>query len=772
MSDAILHDIRIVDLSTGIAGPVAAMVLAEAGADVILVEPPGGHPDRSKAGFRTWARSKRSVALDIDDPSDRARLDELLASADVLVHSFTPTAARQFGLDDVALAGRFPDLIVSSALGWPANHPDADLPVDDTLTLARLGICDEQVGPQGHSPIFVRFPLGSWGAAWLGAIGIVARLVSRWRSGVAGPAHTSLVQGALIPMMMHWSRAQNPPDMLRIGMPKGNMQATLFECGDGQWIHVMPPTPDALPFMREAIDALGADGVATANATQSGGLAMWPNAGAYRVAFKTRPAQEWLEHYWANDVPAQAVLPIGGILHDEQARANGYVVDLDDPVAGRITVAGMPLTIDPPAAIRGTAPAAPGEHTAAVLGDLARRPVQPRALRLPHTRTPLDRVKVLDFGNFLAGPLGPMLLADLGADVVKVEATTGDPMRFPDWAFAGCQRGKRGVALDLKNPASRPAVEALVRWADVVHHNLRMPAARRLGLDPDSLRQINPDIVFCHTSSYGPTGPRADWPGYDQLFQSSCGWELEGAGEGNPPMWHRFGFMDHMCAMSSVVSTLLALYHRDRTGLATDVAGSLLGAGVMTTSETYLQPDGELAPLPRLDADQTHLAPGVRIAQVSDGWVAVAAHRPDEVDRLLTVAGCESADRLPHALSTRGVEELLGALAAADVPAGVLRLDQRDAFFDDADNRTAGLVAEYRHGAWGNFVQPGSMWYFGDQGTQLHRAPPLLGEHTVEVLRQVGLYKHAIDELIKTGAAYDWARDPDHAEPADNFDWR
>ena len=91
------------------------------------------------------------------------------------------------------------------------------------------------------------------------------------------------------------------------------------------------------------------------------------------------------------------------------------------------------------------------------------------------------------------------------------------------------------------------------------------------------MRAVNPDIIYCHASSYGPRGPRADWPGYDQLFQSSCGWEVAGAGEGNPPMWHRLGFMDHLCAMGSLISTLLALYHRDRTGQTQFAAGSLLG---------------------------------------------------------------------------------------------------------------------------------------------------------------------------------------------------
>src|SRR5262249_60399223 len=87
-----------------------------------------------------------------------------------------------------------------------------------------------------------------------------------------------------------------------------------------------------------------------------------------------------------------------------------------------------------------------------------------------------------------------------------------------------------------------------------------------LGVDYQSLRPVNPRMVYCHTTSYGPSGDRADWPGYDQLFQAQCGWEVLGAGEGNPPMWHRFGFMDHQCALSSVLASLLALYRRGGTG--------------------------------------------------------------------------------------------------------------------------------------------------------------------------------------------------------------
>ncbi len=162
MPEPLLDGIRVVDLSTGVAGPTVTMLMAEAGADVVLVEPPGGHPDRALPGFRTWARSKQSLVLDVESPEGRLRLDELLHGADVLVHSYGPTTAARLGLDDAAVGSRHPALVVSSVLAWPANHVDADRPVDDLLALARLGILDEQ---QGHrpGPVHVRFPLGSWG---------------------------------------------------------------------------------------------------------------------------------------------------------------------------------------------------------------------------------------------------------------------------------------------------------------------------------------------------------------------------------------------------------------------------------------------------------------------------------------------------------------------------------------------------------------------------------------------------------------------------------
>ena len=740
----ILDGIRIVDLSDGIAGPVATLLLAEAGADVVAVEPPAGAANRATAGFHTWMRSKRSAVLDLEESADRALLDDLLAAADVVVHNHGPTRARELGLDDATLADRHPQLIVSSILSWPVNHVDADRPVDELLALARLGVLDEQQGYR-DGPIFLRCPIGSWCAAYLGAIGIVARLIARERTGRAGPAHTSLAQGALVPMAMHWRRVERPSPSLAIGMPKAQTGASLFESGDGVWLHLMGE-PTKSPLFREALAQVRPDGQRDDPNVLFGMFDGWPEA------LLLRPSGEWLETFWANDVPVQPALAPGEIFTDEQSRANHYVIEVDHPDFGRIAMAGSPLTVDPPTRVRAFAPAL-GAHTREVIDEWKPRE---RERVVPSTtaeqRWPLEGVKVVDAGGFLAGPLGPMLLADLGADVVKVEATTGEGMRNVEWAFFGCQRGKRGVALDLKAPAARPAVEALLAQADILHHNVRMPAARRLGIDEESVRAINPDIIYCHASSYGPSGPRADWPGYDQLFQSSCGWEVAGAGEGNRPMWHRLGFMDHICAMGSLISTLLALYHRDRTGKTQFVAGSLLGGGVLTCSETYLDANGATVPMPVLDHDQTGISPGYRIVPVTDGWIAIAATTEDELAALRTVAGVDAAD----ALATRTGDDALAALSAAGVPCEAVRLDQCESFFASADNDAAGMIARYRHVEYGDVQQPGAFWAFGDLDVKLDRAPPGLGEHTVEVLTEVGLDRDTINAMLAEGAAHEW----------------
>jgi crotonobetainyl-CoA:carnitine CoA-transferase CaiB-like acyl-CoA transferase len=717
------------------------MLLAEAGAEVLKIEPPSGDPTRALPGFSVWNRSKKSVVLDFEDRSDRESFDALLAGADVLVHDLPAAAARARGWDPETLKSNFPRLIICGVPPYPVGHPDEDREGDDSLVLARLGMMDEQ---QGHrpGPIFVRIPLGSFCGAWLAATGVVARLIGRDRSGQAGNASTSLLQGALVPMTMHWARAGKPDSGFVTGLPKDS-DPTLFECKDGVWLHLMRPA-EHCPLMQRELAAMGKERVRKLDASgPQSNLA--PHFGSNRAAFLLHDSQVWLQDLWASDVPVQAAVPLGEIYFDEQAIANDYVVTVDDPALGPVRQPGHPYTTHPPARISGPAPRL-GADTSAVLGELGNprfRKDLPAISKTNEAFTPpLAGLRVLDLGNFLAGPFATMLLADLGADVIKIEATTGDMMRPISRVFEGCQRGKRGIALDLKNPKSRPILERLVRSADVVHHNLRMPAAERLGLGYDALRAIRPDLVYCHVSSYGPRGSRKDWPGFDQLFQAQSGWEYEGAGVGNPPMWHRFGMMDHQCALASLYATLLGVRARDQTGEGQFVSSSLLGASLLSVSETVVLQDGTLTPFDRLDADQMGVSESHRLFKCSDGWICVHAPTPASIREALAAPADGSLEK---AFFERPAEEALAALTRAAVPAEFVRLNQMDTFLGDPEHRRLGLSVRYPHATFGWAEQIGALWQMDEGGLSILRAAPALGQHTSEILDEIGFSRSEIE---------------------------
>jgi len=706
----VLGGFRVLDLGSGQAASVAALLLAQGGAEIIRLDREGAA--LSPVQDALWNRGKRRKAF------TDAALEAWLGKVDALVHDLPPAQAQAAGLDAATLSRRFPLLIHAAIGGWPAGHPLENRPVSDALVLAEMGLLDEQQGVARDGPVWLRFPLGSAHAAYLAAAGILARLYARRRTGAGGPVFTSLAQGALIPTGLLWHWAEDPSPSLRFGFPKDS-GATLFECGDGLWMHTMGQ-PIKAPEVAEALAAMDEGERTRANARYANAVIKYiDDRGAIEAIFRTQPRTFWLEALWAADVPVQPALPMGDLYFDEQARANGYIVDVEDPHLGATQQPGPPFQVDMRPEVASKAAA-----------------VEARALA-----SPLEGVKVLDLGNFLAGPLAPQLLGDLGADVVKLEATGGDPLRHAEWAFNGCQRNKRGIALALKHPDGGAVLRGLVGWADVVHHNQRMPAAEKLGFGWVDVHAINPAAVYCHVSSYGPKGSRKDWPGYDQLFQASAGWELANAGEGNRPMWCRFGMMDHLCALASVVATLLALLRRDASSEGEFVAASLLGASLAST-ETLVLPDGTLAPYATLDARQMGVGPTQRLFRCDDGWIAVDAPGRDAMPE-----GLGEAE-----LAAIPVEAALAALAAAGLQSAAVKLDNGAAFLADADNRRAGLVASFEHPVYGGYDQVGLAWQFGDLAMRCDRPPPLLGQHTFEILAEIGFDAGERERLLAQGA--------------------
>jgi crotonobetainyl-CoA:carnitine CoA-transferase CaiB-like acyl-CoA transferase len=384
---------------------------------------------------------------------------------------------------------------------------------------------------------------------------------------------------------------------------------------------------------------------------------------------------------------------------------------------------------------------------------------------------PLEGIRVVDFGQYLAGPFGPMLLGDLGADVIKVEPTRGDAMRMMVvGSFMGCQRGKRDIAVDLKQPDGVRIALELVKTADIVHHNMTLGTAERLGLGYEECRAVKPDILYCNNFMYGAVGPLAHLGGIDPLGQAAAGleWEQGPVAEGNPPLWYRYGHGDVAAAIPSVAALLMALYHRNRTGEGQFLWASIFHGTMLYTADSWLAADGTPSPRPTLDREQLGLGALYRLYETADGWLQLAAVRDEHwpvLCRVVRRAELVDDPRFKTASARREHRRELTALLAdafmadlatnwrralrsAGVPAEV-SVDTGDGesiLFDD-ELVGLGLVTEYEHPLLGRVRQFGNLITFSETPARQQRAAPMVGEHTREILEQLGYDDAAMDDL-------------------------
>ncbi len=699
---------------------VAGLMLSELGADVLKIERPGGDPARGTAPFANWNRGKRSLVLDLDTPEGLALLEERLAGADALLHQFTPSRARALGLDDANLAARHPHLVVTAITGSPANHPDVERSDDELLVAARVGAMYENDGHRG-GPIVYRYRQGSWSAAHLAAAGLLARLVMRLQSGRGGPAHTSIFQGFLATLPLVWARNSEGPMPNPVTYPPDKPRAIaqqLFQCADGDWLQIMDPTRQfdyaTMPTMWEVLAEADID-----LETEEG----------QAEAFRRRPLASWLADLRAADIAAEPAFPMGEVLRHEDVEANGYVIEVDDPEFGKTRQPNTPFHSDADLPQGRPAPRL-GEG-----GDTG-WPARPAPEKAHAPSEVLEGVRVLDLGMFLAGPMGPSMMGDMGADVVKVEALTGDRIRFMHRYYQAAARSKRSLAIDLTRPEARPILERLIQWAEIVHHNMRFKGAAKLGLSEEAIRAAKPDVAFNYASAYGQRGQRGNWPGYDSIFNAIAGWEFENAGEGNRPVFNRPGTMDVATAQSCLVELMASLYARRTTGRGYTTQTSLLGLAAFTQGERLIGPDGELTDTYHLTTDQTGFSPYHRIYECADGaWVAVAAHKADQRAALRDLLG----EDFERGAKARKAPDLLGALEAAGVPADAVNYeDAMHRFFDDPKNRDLNLISVLPQPLYGMVEQPGAFWNFGDTPLVFKRCCPAVGEHSDEILREIG----------------------------------
>lgn len=384
----------------------------------------------------------------------------------------------------------------------------------------------------------------------------------------------------------------------------------------------------------------------------------------------------------------------------------------------------------------------------------------------------LAGIRVLDLSAYIAGPYACSLLADMGADVIKVEPPDGDNLRnYPSSLaqecrlFVGTNRGKRSVVIDLKTADGLKVLRELVRGADVFVHNFRPGVAERLGIGHEALAGINERLIYAGLSGYGEEGPMATRAGFDQVLQAMTGISVGQAAVGGTPEVVHGSIVDYFAASLLAMGVVGALYSRAQSGRGQRIGVSLLGAALCLQSGRFVWGEGE-----GIEAERNIRSSGVNgIFPTRDGHLYLQATAPHFWVSLCDLLGCsdlaadprldtvmkrlehkdEIAARITEALSKRPAvewERLLGK----EVPCAVVR--PIEAMFDHPQVVAQGYVARYEHpklGSYRGFKGPVS--FYGTPAPQ-PIAAPAIGQHTREVLREAGLDAKAIAALEQAGA--------------------
>ncbi len=767
--------IRVVEVAQGIAGPYTGMLLAEQGAEVIKVEPPQGDSARGTSSFHIWNRSKQSVVADLATHDGQALLHRLATTADILLLDAQPGDEADMGLSYDALAHANPKLIYCHLPAFGSKGPHARRYPDDALVAAIGGLLGSQWSHRDGG-VHLVIPIASYGAAFVASSSIAAALYEREQSGHGQKLEVSWLAGAFA---MQTGSVMYHPDLFRLFSARMNPLGPipvyrLYQAQD-DWLFIACGNPT---FWNKLCLALEHPEWTADPRYERAPWAIAPedrDALAEQIAtiIATKPREAWLQILREHDVPCAPVTSRQEFIEHRQTIHNGMRVEMDDPQLGKTVQMGIPLRLsDTPGTIKGPAPML-GQHTAEVKAEPRATNNEPPSLQLsPQSSalsTPLQGVVVLDFASYIAGTLGPMVLAQLGANVIKVETPQGDAFRSFGFGFLGWNQGKRGLCVNLNSAEGREVVYDLVRKADVVVENLRPGATTRYGIDYTTLAQLNSRLIYATVTAFGSGGPDHDYPGFDPLRQSRSGIMRAQGGHDHPPFYLTCGICDYAAALLTAYGVAAALYARQRTGKGQRVETSLLNSSMAVQSGNFIFHEGR--------PDMENGAPDLwgtsaiyRIYPTADSSLFLAVVEPEHWSHLCELLGVADLPSrydfsrahhtpvdspLSQALASQFANQTtatwLARLDAASVPAApILPLPE---LFSDVHVAANNLLATHTHPHWNEVRQTGILTKFSRTPATLPCVAPQLGQHTTEVLQEIAGYdQEKIAQLLGSGA--------------------
>lgn len=795
-----LTGVRVVDMSDG-KGEMCGRLLADLGADVVLVEPPGGGQarrtqplvDGTSVHFAAHHANKRGVVLDVTTPADRQLLLALVDTADLLIETGRPGALAELGLDPVSLLMRRPELVVVSITDFGQTGPYRDWVATDAVHVAMGGLLCRS-GIPGEPPLLpptaLAAEVSAVQAAWAALLAYWNRLDTGFGDHVDLSVHEATAQ-VLDPgfgVTGTAARGRSAYDVPR-GRPEARHYYPIFRCADGhvricilaprQWHGMRAWLGDPKEFADPRYDSI-ATRFAEADALHA----------LIAELFAQQPASLLVEEGQRRGVPIAKLQQAADVLHNEHYLARGALADVEiaPGMAGRMPTGFLEIN-GRRAGFRVRAPKL-GEHQAEVFADVAKAAPAPApragGAGLPEPRRPLAGLRVLDLGVIVVGAELGRLFADQGADVIKVENAS-----FPDGgrqslggeavsaSFAQGHRGKTSLGLNLRLPEGRALFEQLVAQSDVVLSNFKPGTLESLGLGYNDLRRINPSIVVADSSAFGNTGPWSRRMGYGPLVRASTAltnlWsdpEVDGSFSDAITI-----FPDHFAARVGavgVLATLLARRTSDQGGtVSVSQAETILTALSHRFLQESLQPGSFVATGNSRPGDAPR---GVFPCAGDDEWCVVEVRDDDDWRRLCGALGRpeltsdprfatasareqsrEFTDELVRNFTSRySPREVSARLQAHGVPAGFMqRLDE---YADDPHFAARGLL-QVMH-------QPGLPEPLLTENAPARtrgladpdvRPAPFLGEHTRSTChRLLGLDDTEIDALLAAGVLDEW----------------